>query len=75
MGRGQRRATLLRLALVLMAPEANNMTRGVSDSGDFVYECPEGHIQRLPWFYERPPKCDRKGCRKRTKFVPKPDKP
>lgn len=75
MGGGQRRATVLRLALVLMAPDFQNLTRGPPDNGDFVYECPEGHRQYRVRPYEDPPMCDRRGCGKPTKLVPKPEKP
>ena len=75
MRRSEHRATLLRLALVLMTSDSNHMTRGGSNSNSYVYQCPNGHTQHLLRPYETPPKCKTKGCGQRTEFVTTLDKP
>jgi hypothetical protein len=66
---------LLRVALVLMTSDSHNMTRGESSRRKYVYQCPNGHIRRMPRYELRPVLCKQKECGLPMKFVPRPDKP
>jgi hypothetical protein len=73
MGRSEHRATLLRLALMLMTSDSNDLTRGPPNGNTYVYRCPNGHTQRLRQSYDPPPRCKTKGCGQQTEYVPTPD--